>query len=71
MDKFIPNGNYLAIRTLCKPISKDFVPSIRIAIIVPWNKFKGLDVFSVIRLKCEVDVLIETFLKVLVHWLLS
>ena len=25
MDKFIPNGKNMAIRTLYKPISKDFV----------------------------------------------
>ena len=47
MDKFIPNSNYVAIKTLWKIISKDFVPNIRTEILVsfhkvwPQNKLKG------------------------------
>ena len=50
IDKFIPNGNYVVPRTLCKPFSTDFAPN--------------FDVFSAIRLNCEVDFLIGKFLEI-------
>ena len=71
MDKFIPNRKNTAIRTLYKPISKDFVPNTRAGIFVsfykvwPWNKLKELDVFIFVRLNGEVNFVIETFLQVL------
>ena len=70
MVKFIPHENYVAIKTPCKSISKDFASNIRTEITVsfhkvwPLNKLKGFNVFSVIRLKDEVDFLIVKFLEV-------
>ena len=71
MDKFRPNGKNTTIRALYKPISKDFAPNTRTKILVPfykvwpWNQLKGLDVFSVIRLKGEVKFSIGKILQVL------
>ena len=39
MDKLILNGNCIAIRMLCKPISQDCAPNIRTEIIFPSIKF--------------------------------
>ena len=50
IDKFIPDGNYIVPRTLCKPFSADFAPN--------------FDVFSAIRLNCEVDFLTGKFLEI-------
>ena len=56
---------YLTIRTLCKPICKDFVSVIRTEIVVPFlkvglrNKLKSFDVFSFIRF--QADFLIGKF----------
>ena len=38
MDKFIPNGKYVTIRLLCKPISTDGAPNIRTEIVLSFNK---------------------------------
>lgn len=71
MDRFIPNRKNMAIRTLYKPISKNFAPNTRDEILTffykvwPWNKLKSLDVFSVIRLKGELRVFIGKILQVL------
>ena len=70
MNKFITNGNYIASRTFCKQISTDFAPDIRTEIMVSffkicsWNIIKMFDVFSVIRLNGEVDLVIEKFLEI-------
>ena len=51
---------YVAIRTLCKPISKDFTPVIWTDTMVYfhkfwlWNKLKSFDVFNFIRLWLKV-----------------
>ena len=69
MDKFIPNWKYLAIRTLCKPVSKNFVPNIMTEIVVSfnkvwsWNKREVFYVFSFIRLKDDVDFLVGKCLE--------
>ena len=60
----------IAIRTLYKLISKDFTPNAMVEILEPfykvwpWNKVKGF-VFSVIRLKTEVNSFTGKFLQVL------
>ena len=38
MDKFISNRNYAAIRTLCKPISRDFASNNKTEIMLPFHK---------------------------------
>lgn len=38
MVKFKPNKNKVVIRTLLKPISKDFAPNMRIEIIASFHK---------------------------------
>ena len=39
MDKFILNGNNIAIRTLHKPISKYFAPKTKAEVLVYFFKF--------------------------------
>ena len=69
MDKFIPNWKYLAIITLCKPVSKNFAPNIMTEIVVSfnkvwsWNKREVFYVFSFIRLKDDVDFLVGKCLE--------
>ena len=62
----------IAIRTLCKPISKDFAPNTKAGILVaffivwPWYKLKEVNVISVIKLlKGEVKFYVEKMLEVL------
>lgn len=61
MDKFTPNGKNTTIRALYAR-TKILVPFYKVW---PWNQLKGLDVFSVIRLKDEVKFSIGKILQVL------
>ena len=65
MDKFILDKNYIAIKNTL------FANQYRTEIMLSLNKvclcneLERFDVFSVIRLKAELDILIEKFLEVL------
>ena len=75
MDKFIPNAKCVAVRTLWKPISKDFVPNaglicheINLKTLRPWNKLKGseatcMEIAAKIRKCFRLKDMLESCLK--------
>ena len=75
MNKFVPNGKVIAIGTLFKPVSKDFVPfcggenRVIFEGICPCSEFESFVIVLVIILESKVNDFVRKFLQVLTFFI--